>query len=234
VRWRAFATDYDETLAHEGLVAPHIEAALVRLSRSGRRLVLVTGRRLPSILHAFPRIEIFDRVVAENGALLYAPHTGQERLLAPPPPTTLDAMCLARGVTLFRGTVLLGADSEHEATVRAAIRELGLPLDLIFNKGAMMILPSGVDKASGLAHALAELGVPPADTVGIGDAENDEVLLDLCGCGVAVANALAALRLRADIVTRNAGGDGALEIIESLIGSDLADRTGPVPPRRTT
>jgi hydroxymethylpyrimidine pyrophosphatase-like HAD family hydrolase len=226
VRWQAFASDYDETLAHEGLVAPHVEAALARLRRSGRRLVLVTGRRLPSILDAFPRIEIFDRVVAENGALLYGPDTRQERLLAPPPPRALDDLCRARGVTLFRGAVLLGTDTEHAEVVRTAIRELGLALDIIFNKGALMVLPSGVDKATGLRHALAELEVAPEDTVAVGDAENDEVLLDLCGFGAAVANALPSLRDRADLVTRNPGGDGALEVIEALLESDLAGPAG--------
>ena len=44
----------------------------------------------------------------------------------------------------------------HQATVLDVIKKLGLELEIIFNKGAVMILPSGINKATGLAAALAE------------------------------------------------------------------------------
>jgi hypothetical protein len=41
----------------------------------------------------------------------------------------------------------------HQATVLEAIRELGLEHHIIFNKGAVMVLPPGINKAAGLeAH----------------------------------------------------------------------------------
>ena len=49
---------------------------------------------------------------------------------------------------------------------------------MIFNKGAVMILPSGVNKATGLAAALEELGLSPHNVVGVGDAENDHAFLE--------------------------------------------------------
>ena len=58
-----------------------------------------------------------------------------------------------------------------------AIRDLGLELQIIFNKGAVMVLPAGVNKASGLAVALARLGLSPHNVVGVGDAENDHAFL---------------------------------------------------------
>ena len=79
---------------------------------------------------------------------------------------------------------------------------MGLELQVIFNKGAVMVLPAGVNKATGLARALERSGLSPHNAVGIGDAENDHALLRLCGCGVAVANALPRLKEAADIVTR--------------------------------
>ena len=42
----------------------------------------------------------------------------------------------------------------HESAVLEAIRQFGLDLQVIFNKGAVMILPAGHNKASGLAAAL--------------------------------------------------------------------------------
>jgi hydroxymethylpyrimidine pyrophosphatase-like HAD family hydrolase len=65
------ATDYDGTLAHDGIVDDATAGALMAFRRSGRRLLLVTGRELPDLVRVFPRIDLFDRVVAENGALLF-------------------------------------------------------------------------------------------------------------------------------------------------------------------
>jgi 3-deoxy-D-manno-octulosonate 8-phosphate phosphatase KdsC-like HAD superfamily phosphatase len=43
----------------------------------------------------------------------------------------------------------------------------------------------------------------------------------MCGCGVAVANALDALKAGAAHVTRGEAGAGVREIIDSLIADDL-------------
>src|SRR3569833_1182815 len=73
MRYYALATDYDGTLAHNGKVDDGTYAALERLRTTRRKLILVTGRRLDDLMTVFDRIEIFDRVVAENGALVYNP-----------------------------------------------------------------------------------------------------------------------------------------------------------------
>ena len=73
MHYRALATDYDGTLAEDGRVSSLTIQALERLRKSGRRSILVTGRELPELLGIFPRIELFDRVIAENGGLLYDP-----------------------------------------------------------------------------------------------------------------------------------------------------------------
>jgi hydroxymethylpyrimidine pyrophosphatase-like HAD family hydrolase len=94
-------------------------------------------------------------------------------------------------------------------------------MQVIFNKGAVMILPSGVNKASGLAAALEELQVQPGRVVAIGDAENDHALLEFCGFAAAVANAIPALKERAAWVARSANGAGVIELIEYLIRKEL-------------
>jgi hydroxymethylpyrimidine pyrophosphatase-like HAD family hydrolase len=107
-------------------------------------------------------------------------------------------------------------------SVRQAIRELRLELQLILNKGALMILPCGVDKGTGLAAALKELDVRPEAVVGVGDAENDHAFLQSCGCAVAVSNALPAVRQRADLVTNLPDGGGVSWLIDRILG-DTAD-----------
>jgi hydroxymethylpyrimidine pyrophosphatase-like HAD family hydrolase len=238
MHYLALATDYDGTLAEDGRVRPEVRAALVRLKESGRKLVLVTGRELDELLATFPTIDVFDRVVAENGALLYTPSSRTERVLAKPPPPELAAALRVRGVTpLSCGRVIVATWQPHEQIVLSVIREQGLELEVIFNKGAVMVLPSGVNKATGLIAALDELGIDRARVVGAGDAENDHSLLGACGLGAAVANAVPALKRRADVVTAGARGDGILELCEQLLDGDLGgiERTsatlGPASPR---
>ena len=70
------------------------------------------------------------------------------------------------------------------------IRDLGLELQVIFNKGAVMVLPGGMNKAAGLKAALEDVDISPHNVVGVGDAENDHAFLRICECSAAVANAL--------------------------------------------
>ena len=227
MRYHAVAADYDGTLAHHGVIDEATWTALGKLKDSGRKLVMVTGRELDELLALLPHPEVFDRIVAENGALIYTPATKQERNLAPGPPAAFVAELQKRGVERISvGRVIVATWEPHQNTVLHVIRDQGLELQVIFNKGAVMILPSGVNKATGLAAALVELGLSPHNVVGIGDAENDHAMLASCECGVAVANALASLKEAADLVTEGDHGSGVAELIDHLITNDLAATAG--------
>jgi HAD superfamily hydrolase (TIGR01484 family) len=224
MRYVVLACDYDGTLAQEGRVSEDTLAALRRLLATSRKLVLVTGRELDELLAVFPEVKLFEWVVAENGALLYRPSSQEEKLLAERPPETFAQALRQRGVApLSVGRVIVATLRPHETTVLQVIREQGLELQVIFNQSAVMVLPAGVTKASGLAAALKEMGLSPHQVVGVGDAENDHAFLALCECSVAVANALPALKARADLVTRGDHGAGVAELIDRLIRSDLAE-----------
>jgi hydroxymethylpyrimidine pyrophosphatase-like HAD family hydrolase len=153
---------------------------------------------------------------------VYRPGTRETRVLAEPPPGRFVEELRRRAVQpLFIGRVVVATVEPNEVTVIDVIRKLGLDLQVILNKGSVMVLPASVDKATGLAAALHELALSPDDVVGVGDAENDLAFLAICRCGVAVANALGAVRERADHVTQGADGAGVREVIESLITEDL-------------
>ena len=224
MRYLALATDYDGTLAEHGTVSSATLEALKRLRESGRRLILVTGRELDDLIRVFPEYALFDRIVAENGALVFNPATREENVLGESPPEALLQRLAAADVTpLSVGRVILATWSPHEKVVLEAIHALGLELQVIFNKGAVMVLPSGINKAYGLRVALRELTLSRHNTVGVGDAENDHALLAECEVGVAVANALPMLQERADWVTRGARGEGVRELIAELLSSDLRE-----------
>jgi hydroxymethylpyrimidine pyrophosphatase-like HAD family hydrolase len=222
VRYLALATDYDGTLAEQGRVRPETIAALERLRKSGRRAIMVTGRELQDLRTVFDRFDLFDMVVAENGALLYRPQTKEEIPIAEPPPPELAERLRRRGATpLGVGHVIVATREPYQVDALQAIHELGLEWQVIFNKGAVMLLPSGVNKHTGLLAALTDLGLSMRNTVAIGDAENDHAMLAASECGVAVANALDALKDRADLVTRGARGAGVVELIDRMVHDDL-------------
>src|ERR1035438_5475577 len=80
------ATDYDGTLAEDGGGAKATVRALAAFCSSSRGIILVTGRELAQLLEIFDRTDLFDWIVAENGALLYHPATRRKRLLTEPAP----------------------------------------------------------------------------------------------------------------------------------------------------
>lgn len=220
----ALATDYDGTVAHDGVVDAGTLAALERLKDSGRKLILITGRELDDLLRAFKPVKLFDRVVAENGALLYRPETGVETVLGQaPPPAFVETLRQEIGPHVSTGRVVVATWVPHQTTVLRTIQDMGLDLQVIFNKEAVMVLPSGMDKASGLAAALRELGLAPHNVVGVGDAENDHAFLALCGCSAAVSNAVPWLKERVDLVTAGDHGRGVAELIERIRATDRCE-----------
>ena len=217
----ALAADYDVTLAHHGQVDQPTRQALAEVRASGRKLILVTGRDLPDLKRVFDALELFDVVVAENGAVLFAPAKKEELSLSDPPPDALVDRLRALGVDpLTVGRTIVSTWEPNEKAVLEAIRDLELELHIIFNKGAVMVLPSDVNKASGLKKALQRLHLSPHNVVGIGDAENDQAFLSACGCAVAVDNALPTVKAKADFVVADHGA-GVIELARALTGDDL-------------
>jgi len=221
MRYRALATDYDGTIAHDGIVHESTIQALRRLRSADVKLLLVTGRELTSLFNTFAHAEVFDRIVAENGAVLYDPATTAVQILASPaPPAFVEALERAK-VPLWLGHSIVATVTPHEDDVLRAIRELRLEWHVIFNKEAVMALPSDVTKATGLTAALRLLNITPEETVGVGDAENDDAFLRLSGLSVAVDNALDEVKALVDFTTAGARGDGVRELIDRWLSGEL-------------
>ncbi|MBV9726232.1 MAG: HAD-IIB family hydrolase [Gammaproteobacteria bacterium] len=225
----AFAFDYDGTLARNGRVAEATVDGLRRLKAAGQRLLLLSGRELPDLQTAFPAYDIFDAVVAENGGLLLRPALHEERVLGSPPPPALVASLQQRRIEpLSVGRSIIATRQPNEAAVLEAIRECGVEWQIVFNKGAVMCLPAGVNKASGLRAALDALELSPLNVCATGDAENDHAMLAACGYRAAVANAIDALKANADFISRGADGAGVIELIEGFLTDEHGMLTGRV------
>jgi hypothetical protein len=215
---RALAVDYDGTVARNGRLPAPTAQALSRARAAGCAVLLVTGRILDDLRQVCPEAdELFDVIVAENGAVVYRPAERRTDALGPPPEPSLVAALERRGVEFRLGRVIVATWSRFGPEVSAALAETGVHRTLAFNKDALMLLPVGIDKGSGLRAALSWLAVPARAAVAIGDAENDGPLLAAAGWGVAVADAVPDLRARADHVTRAPGSQGVLEFLEEFV-----------------
>ena len=219
------ATDYDGTIANHGRVDDATLAALRRVREAGLKLVLVSGRQRENLTRIFAAFEIFDLLVLENGGTLYEPATGHEAPLAHPPGADfVHALRSAKVEPLSVGKVVVATVQPHDVVVQRTIRALGLDYQVTMNKGAVMCLPTGIDKASGLKEALHRLRISPERAVAVGDAENDLALLEMVGVRAAVSNALPSLKAHADFVSTSDHGAGVVEVIDAMLAGRLARR----------
>ena len=227
MRYQIVALDYDGTIAHHGRVNEVTIEALKQLKASKRKMILVTGRELDELKVIFPEHQMFDRIVAENGALVYNPATLEERLLGEKPPQSFIEELRENEVTpLSVGRVIVATWEPHQHVILEVIRRSGIERQVIFNKGAVMILPPGINKAKGLLSVLQELNLSIHNVVAIGDAENDGAMLQAAECAVAVQNALPGLKEIVDWVTPSDHGSGVSELIDGLLKDDLASLDG--------
>ena len=222
MRYQVVALDYDGTIAHHGLVTEETIESLRQLKASKRKIILVTGRELDELKSLFPEHLLFDRIVAENGALIYNPATLEERLLGERPPESfINDLKRQKVAPLSVGRVIVATWEPHQNTILETIKKSGIERQVIFNKGAVMILPAGVNKARGLSSVLKELNFSMHNVVAIGDAENDSAMLQAAECAVAVQNALPALKKTVDWVTNADHGDGVIEMANQILKDDL-------------
>ncbi|HEY2726896.1 MAG TPA: HAD family hydrolase, partial [Parafilimonas sp.] len=227
MRYHVLATDYDGTLAKDGKVNDLTFEALKLVKESGRKIILVTGREMKDLEIVFPEYNIFDLIVAENGALILNPENHHEILLGERPPENFIKELKQKKVArLSVGKVIVATWEPYQNIVLQAIKNAGIEHQIIFNKGAVMVLPPGVNKAKGLKEALKHLNISMHNVVAIGDAENDNAMLQIAECPAAVANALEMVKEQSAFVTNADHGEGVTELIKHLIDNDLAAADG--------
>lgn len=185
MRLRVIATDYDGTIATDGVLHPVVRDAIDTARRQGVLVVIVTGRILSELRDVAGDLNFVDGVVAENGAVisLAGGHTVQ---LGQSPPMSLLTALTERGIDFKVGRCVIEMDAGFSAVAMSLIREQELPLAISFNRQRMMLLPASISKSSGLQQLLGILGVSRHNALGIGDAENDHELLRCCEYAVAV------------------------------------------------
>lgn len=76
--------------------------------------------------------------------------------------------------------------------------------------------PQGQSKRVGVDIFCEQLGIDPAATVAFGDGGNDVTMLQHCGVGVAMGNAVDSLKEVADYVTDEVDQDGVYNALRHL------------------
>lgn len=222
MRYLALVTDYDGVIAENDHPSHEALAAIQRLRASGRRAILITGRRLDELCRVFPDVGLFDLIVAENGAVIFEPSTCTETILAKPPPSRfVERLQELQVEPLEVGRVIVATWLPHHTAVVQAIQELGLELHVIFNRAAVMVLPAGINKGTGMDYALRKLGLSRHEVVGVGDSENDHSFLERREFSATVANAVPSVLQSVHLVARGTNGSGLAELIDDLIANDL-------------
>jgi hypothetical protein len=218
------ALDYDGTIASGDRLEPAVRDAIADARTRGIVVLLVTGRILSELQRVAGDLHFVDGVVAENGAVLHFPDSGHTSLLAPLVPGAFVAELERRRIPCTPGQCLVDGASDDAPRILDAIRDLELPLVLLFNRSRVMTLPQGVSKSTGLRAALDMLRLSPRNTVAVGDAENDHALLSLAEVGAAAEWGSPALRSAADVVVAGAGPEAVAGFIREIARRGMLPR----------
>jgi hydroxymethylpyrimidine pyrophosphatase-like HAD family hydrolase len=215
MKFRVLALDYDGTIAQNGKLDPSVKAAILEVRVRGVVVVLVTGRILSDLGRVTGDLSFLDAIVAENGAVLSF-SSGHSRLIGVPPPPVFLNELRRRRIDFLAGQCVVESDANWAPQILTVIRQLELPLSLLFNRDRLMVLPQGVSKGIGLRAALSTLRLSVHNAIGIGDAENDHDLLSSCEIGVAVGWGSQALKERADEVLEGEGPSAVASYIRRM------------------
>lgn len=204
MKFSVLVLDYDGTIARDGTLDPAVRDAILQARARRIVVVIVTGRILSEFKQAVGDIDFVDAVVAENGAVLEFPN-GYTKLIGRLPPQAFLDELRRRGIAFKVGQCIVDTDAALAPQILSVIRDLELPLVLLFNRSRLMVLPQAISKGTGLQEALKTLRLSVHNAVAIGDAENDHDLLQACEIAVAVDWGSAALKKEADLILQ---GDG--------------------------
>lgn len=218
--FKIVAIDLDGTVAMHDKIEPDTWKVLRDIRKSGRSIIIVTGRRLDTIQQLGPLEDLCEAIIAENGAAVYIP--SNQSVLLPFGHLSVDLVKKLSGlkIPLEKGMSIVATVEPHGQKVVEAISELGSAATIEYNKGAIMIIPPGATKGTGLMVALHELGYSPHNVIAFGDAENDRSLFEQAEIAVAVKNADDTIKNLADIELTEPNGKGVSEFLQSLMDRD--------------
>ncbi|PSR15333.1 MAG: hypothetical protein DA408_03510 [Bacteroidetes bacterium] len=214
-----FALDLDGTLAENDQVAPATWKILRKAKSKGFRFILVTGRRLEELAAIGPFETYFEAIVAENGAVIH--FVASDTVIMPFGSVAADIIqeLGTLNIPVTRGMAIAATWKPHDQQILNVLAARGFPVTLEYNREAVMLLPPGATKGTGLLAALQELGYSYHNVLAIGDAENDRSLFSTAEYAVAVANADPGIKKTTDLTLALPNGAGIQQFMDGLINN---------------
>jgi len=208
-------------------------ASLASLAdRIGRRQFIFTlcSGRPATFMEALARqLTITYPMICENGSLLFDPQT-KRGMLNPNIPRefmqqrgdirrTIEELIAGTDAVIELGKdVMFSVNSSNPGQfgdLKPRLEEAlkGAPVEIQFSGRSIEVIPVGVTKAQGLAFWAETMGVAVADTVSIGDADNDLEILNAAGHAAAPANCTPNVRAIAEYISAYPMVEGVLDIL---------------------
>lgn len=214
---RVIACDFDGTSTSNGQLAPEFLAAVGRARALGWSVLLATGRILDDLRNVCGELYIFDAVVAENGAVVHLPASGRTIEIGTAPPEPFLRELRDRGVPFQTGSSIVATWESHWQETFESMRLHAPGWQLVFNRGAVMVLPSEVNKAAGVHRALQELRRSARNLIAFGDAENDVPLFAVAERAIAAAGSVPTVASHADERLSLSGGVGVARFVNRVL-----------------
>ena len=119
----------------------------------------------------------------------------------------------------FTKCLISGERKNLSALKRYVEKTAGDIFDLFYSSETYLeLVKKGVSKGNALAATAQEANVPLAETIAIGDSDNDLSMILQAGLGVAMKNGEAHVKAAADYITeRSCEENGVAEVIENFI-----------------
>ncbi|WP_026695183.1 Cof-type HAD-IIB family hydrolase [Peribacillus kribbensis] len=83
---------------------------------------------------------------------------------------------------------------------------------------------AGVTKGTSLNSLIQQLGITREEVIAVGDGHNDMSMIEFAGLGVAMGNAVDAIKEKADYITDTNMNDGVAKVVEEFILNKLPVR----------
>ena len=234
-------SDMDGTLLWKGVrVSVENSAAIRKAVDKGVEFVICTGRGVFGVEKHLQELHLLGKkgyVICQNGAAVYDlrdMHLVLKRSFSPSVVQPIAERARALGLELFYyddrnfmiekltdevKCLISGERKNLSALKRYVEKTAGDIFDLFYSSETYLeLVKKGVSKGNALAATAQEANVPLAETIAIGDSDNDLSMILQAGLGVAMKNGEAHVKAAADYITeRSCEENGVAEVIEKFI-----------------
>jgi len=132
--------------------------------------------------------------------------------------TVHNLLCSVNDDQLPLKFLIAQPEAKIKALSRLLLKEFGTQLNVHRTLATLVeMTPPETSKGAALQFLAQHLNIPLAQTMAIGDEENDVSMLQVAGLGVAMGNAPAAVQSAADVVAPPITENGAVWAIEKYI-----------------